>query len=91
MEDKFAVFQRNLYDRYKSNGPPLYDPEDMQKFADQCSPGLYSTLLKSITRNDDRLSMKRQALQEKRTTSLLHTMAYFRYIVVSCQGIEYIH
>ena len=53
MEEKFAVFQRHLYNHFKSDGPPLYDPEDMQKLADQCSPGLYSTLLKSITRNDN--------------------------------------
>ena len=74
-------FQSSLYNHYATDNPtPMYDPAaNMRAFADyKHAPGLYSTILKSIKRNDARVSSEHAAVQEQRTVALLHTLAYFR-------------
>lgn len=51
----------------------------MTDFADKSAPGLFNVILKSILREDPRLSEDHRALQEKRTVVLLYIIAYFRY------------
>ncbi|XP_048589529.1 uncharacterized protein LOC116614318 isoform X3 [Nematostella vectensis] len=62
---------RHLTNKYDVDSAPLYDPATMRDFAKKYVPGLYSTILNSIARCTD------SALQEKRTVTLLHTLAYF--------------
>ena len=57
---------------------PLYDPTVMRNFCEENAPGLFDLLLKSITRDDNRVSAERESLQKKRTVSLIHILSYFR-------------
>ncbi|XP_044180501.1 uncharacterized protein LOC122961758 [Acropora millepora] len=69
--------------RYYDSKPeaPLYDPVIMREFCEENAPGLFDLLLRSITRNDGRISPDREALQRKRTVSLIHILSYFRFVV----------
>jgi len=72
-------FQSSLFNHYATDNPTtIYDPAAMRAFADKHAPGLYSTILNSIKRNDARVSSEHAAVQEQRTVALLHTLAYFR-------------
>ncbi|XP_048584884.1 uncharacterized protein LOC116604121 isoform X3 [Nematostella vectensis] len=71
-DEQVGKFQIALFRHYDAESAPLYDPATMRDFAEKNAPGLYSTILNSITR------CKHSALQEQRTVTLLHTLAYFR-------------
>lgn len=72
-------FQLALYHHYTANNEsPLYSPQSMREFTKSHAPGLYDLVLKSISREDARLSEEYTAVQEQRTVVLLHTLAYFR-------------
>ncbi|XP_068673983.1 uncharacterized protein [Montipora foliosa] len=60
---------------------PLYDPVMMREFCEENAPGLFDLILRSITRNDSRISPDREALQRRRTVSLIHILSYFRFVV----------
>ena len=60
---------------------PLYDPVMMREFCEENAPGLFDLLLRSITRNDSRISPDREALQRQRRVSLIHILSYFRFVV----------
>ncbi|XP_078374568.1 uncharacterized protein LOC144658110 [Oculina patagonica] len=57
---------------------PLYDPAVMRDFCEKNAPGLFDLLLRSITRDDNRVSSDRESLQRQRTVSLIHILSYFR-------------
>ena len=70
-----AQFQLQLFRHYNNEGPPLYDPNEMEAFA----PALFPQILKSIFNNG--MSKDRQDTQRRRTVALMHILAYFRYIL----------
>lgn len=69
--------------RYCESKPevPLYDPAFMRDFCEKNAPGLFDLLLKSITRDDNRVSAEREWLQRQRTVSLLHILSYSRFVI----------
>lgn len=72
-------FQRALLQHHQvQNSDSLYEPGEMKEFSEKHAPGLFDVILKSILRDDPRLSAEHRTLQEKRTVVLLHTIAYFR-------------
>ena len=73
--------------RYYEGKPevPLYEPDFMRDFCEKNAPGLFDLLLKSITRDDDRVSVDREWLQRQRTVSLLHILSYFRFVIASVE------
>lgn len=71
-------FQRALLQHQVQNSDSLYEPGEMKEFLEKHAPGLFDVILKSILRDDPRLSAEHRTLQEKRTVVLLHTIAYFR-------------
>ena len=74
-------FQRALLQHHQvqnSDSFSLYEPGEMKEFSEKHAPGLFDVILKSILRDDPRLSAEDRTLQEKRTVVLLHTIAYFR-------------
>lgn len=72
-------FQRALLQHHQvQNSDSLYEPGEMKEFLEKHAPGLFDVILKSILRDDPRLSAEHRTLQEKRTVVLLHTIAYFR-------------
>ena len=46
-EELVAQFQLQLFRHYNNEGPPLYDPNEMEAFA----PALFTQILKSILNN----------------------------------------
>lgn len=60
---------------------PLYEPAVMRDFCEKNAPGLFDLLLKSITRDDNRVLPDREFLQRQRTVSLLHILSYFRSVL----------
>ena len=73
-EELVAQFQLQLR-HYNNEGPPLYDPNEMEAFA----PALFTQILKSILNNG--MSKDKQDTQRRRTVALMHILAYFRYIL----------
>lgn len=72
-------FQRALLQNHQvQNSDSLYEPGEMKEFSEKHAPGLFDVILKSILRDDPRLSAEHRTLQAKRTVVLLHTIAYFR-------------
>ena len=72
-------FQRALLQHHQvQNSDSLYEPGEMKEFSEKHALGLFDVILKSILRDDPRLSADHRTLQEKRTVVLLHTIAYFR-------------
>jgi len=73
-------FQKAFYKQQNTNPTQrIYSPEEMKLFTDVHSPGLFQMMLDCISRNKN-LKDKRKELQEQRVVSLLHIIAYFRYI-----------
>ena len=60
---------------------PLYDPAVMRNFCEENAPGLFDLVLKSITREDNRVSAERESMQKIRTVSLIDILSYFRCVV----------
>ena len=76
-----SQFQTAMFRYYESNPEvPLYNPAVMRDFCDKNAPGLFDLLLRSITREDNRVSPERESLQKQRTVALLHILSYFRYV-----------
>ena len=73
-EELVAQFQLQLR-HYNNEGPPLYDPNEMEAFA----PALFTQILKPILNNG--MSKDKQDTQRRRTVALMHILAYFRYIL----------
>ena len=73
-EELVAQFQLQLR-HYNNEGPPLYDPNEMEAFA----PALFTQILKSILNNG--MSKDKQDTQRRRTVALMHILAYVRYIL----------
>ena len=65
-EELVAQFQLQLFRHYNNEGPPLYDPNEMEAFA----PALFTQILKSILNNG--MSKDRQGTQRRRTVALMH-------------------
>ena len=59
----------SVYKHYENEQGDLYDPRDMQEFADKHSPGL---------RNRVTLTSKQADLQKRRIVALLHIPTYYR-------------
>ena len=53
----------------------------MRDFCEKNALGLFDLLLKSITRDDNRVLPHREFLQRQRTVSLLHILSYFRFVL----------
>ena len=51
-------FQLALYRQYNSGGQSLYKPDEMNRFCEVHSPGLFDLLLRSITRVDGHATSK---------------------------------
>ena len=68
-EELVAQFQLQLR-HYNNEGPPLYDPNEMEAFA----PALFTQILKSILNNG--MSKDKQDTQRRRTVALMHILAY---------------
>ena len=79
-------FTKGLLAHCNTGGDKLYNPDLMRPFAERHAPGLYDLLLRSITRNDDRVSDKHKDLQEQRVVALLHILSYFRYLSLRAQN-----
>lgn len=62
----------------------------MHDFAEEHAPGLYDKIFNAISRTDSRLSKERRELQHQRTVVILHTLAYFRYILINAYIIIYV-
>lgn len=77
-EELISTFQVALYRHYSKGGDSLYNPTTMRDFAQLHSPGLFDTILKSVTRDDHRLSEERNKLHLQRTVAILHIFSYFR-------------
>ena len=75
------VFTQAILAHCNNGGGKLYNPDLMRPFAESHAPGLYDLLLRSITRNDERVSDKHKDLQEQRVVALLHILSYFRYLI----------
>lgn len=74
--------QTAMFKYYESRPEvPLYDPAVMRDFCEKNAPGLFDLLLKSITRDDNRVLPDREFLQRQRTVSLLHILSYFRFVL----------
>ena len=44
---------------------PPYDPAVMRNFCGENAPGLFDLMLKSITREDNRVSAERESMQKR--------------------------
>jgi len=89
----FKKFHKALNLYYEDNGPSLYDPQEMRKFADRCAPGLFNQLHDCI-KNDcgsREASSERLQQQLQRTVSILHSLSFFRNQVpqASCYHNKY--
>ena len=85
--DNFAElvekFQLALYRYYESGGQSLYRSKEMQAFCETRAPHLFDILISAITRADGRATSESHSnLQQQRTVALLHTLAYFRYLIL---------
>lgn len=78
LDQLISQFQLVLYRYYQREGQSLYDPTAMRDFAEKHAPGLFDMILKSIKRDDQRLSHDRESLHLQRTVSLRHIFSYFR-------------
>ena len=64
---------------YKDGGQRLYNPADMEKCANKCTPGLFDRALFLVKNNEkQQLSKKRNEIQRLRVVALLHQLSYFR-------------
>lgn len=70
--------QLSIYKYYENEQGNLYDPKDMQEFADKHSPGLWETLLRALSGDRGVQTTERVDLQKRRIVALLHVLAYFR-------------
>ena len=77
-EDLVGCFQLALYRHYNRGGEPIYEADEMEKFANTHAPTLFTQLLNSITNRNSAQSKERHELQRKRTVALLHIISYFR-------------
>lgn len=77
MDKLIGQFQLALYRHYSKGGETLYSPTKMKDFSKN-APGLFKLILKSIDRDDNRLTRERDNLQEQRPVALLHMFSYFR-------------
>lgn len=77
-EDLVGCFQLALYRHYNRGGEPIYETDEMEKFANTHAPTLFTQLLNSITNRNSAQSKERHKLQRKRTVALLHIISYFR-------------
>ncbi|KAL9965000.1 hypothetical protein ACROYT_G028723 [Oculina patagonica] len=77
IEKLVPSFQAALYRQQQAHpDKKLYSSEEMEKFSDLHSPGLYQQILNSIS--NKKTSTKRRNLQQQRAVSLMHIIAYFR-------------
>ncbi|CAH3045429.1 unnamed protein product [Porites lobata] len=78
-DEQFKTFHKCLTKHYKDGGQRLYDPADMEKFANKCTPGLFNRAL-CLVKNDEKqqLSKKRHEILRLRVVALLHQLSYFR-------------
>lgn len=77
-EDLVGHFQLALYRHYNNEGEPIYEADEMEKFANKHAPTLFTQLLNSITNRNSVQTKERHELQRKRTVALLHIISYFR-------------
>lgn len=57
----------------------MYDPDEMEKFCDEHSPGLFEDIFHSIYNDEkDSPSTKRTNLQRIRVVAVLHNLSFFR-------------
>ena len=64
---------------YKDGGQQLYNPADMEKFANKCTPGLFNRALFLVKNNErQQLSKKRNEIQRLQVVALLHQLSHFR-------------
>lgn len=77
-EDLVGCFQLGLYRHYNNGGEPIYDADEMEKFANIHAPTLFTQLVNSITNKNGAQSKERHELQRRRTVALLHILSYFR-------------
>ena len=80
IDRQVEAFQKALYQHQHSTpDQKLYSSEEMRKFADKHSPGLFPKLMNCITgKRWESVTSKRRELQEQRVVSILHILAYFR-------------
>ena len=78
-DEQFKTFHKCLSKHYKDGGQRLYNPADMEKFANKCTPGLFNHAL-CLVKNDEKqqLSQKRHKILRLRVVALLHQLSYFR-------------
>lgn len=72
-------FHKSLVNHYTKGGKHLYDPDEMEKFCDEHSPGLFEDIFYSIYNDEkDSPSTKRTNLQRIRVVAVLHNLSFFR-------------
>ena len=72
-------FHKSLVNHYTKGGKHLYGPDEMEKFYDEHSPGLFEDIFYSIYNDEkDSPSTKRTNLQRIRVVAVLHNLSFFR-------------
>ena len=72
-------FHKSLVKYYSQGVRHLYNPDEMEKFCESATPGLFDDIFSAMYNDDKQApSAKRTKSQQTRVVALLHNLSFFR-------------